>query len=134
MKLLKYTIPLFLLAVLLTTYNSQLIAAETGSITGNVYCDQDKNGQCDCEESGLKGIHVRIFAETCGGTALQTVATDGKGNFHFGNFNPGTYFVAVDLDYVCGGRVPTTSNCHQVTLVKGEVVNLPAFGYSEFGQ
>lgn len=134
MKLIKYATYLLLLAGLLITYSGQLIAAETGSISGNVYCDQDENGICDCDDGGLKNIHVQIFAEHCGGIALQTVETDGKGNFHFGNFDPGTYFVAVDLDYVCGGRVPTTSNCQQVTLVNGEVVNLPAFGYSEFGK
>ena len=126
--------PLLLLAMLLTAYSGQTSAAETGFITGNVYCDQDKNGICDCEEKGLKNIHVQIFADHCGGTPLQTVGTDEKGNFAFERFEPGSYFIAVDLDYVCGGRVPTTSNCQQVKLVNGENINLPAFGYSEFGQ
>jgi hypothetical protein len=134
MKYAKLVTPLFLFALLMTAYSGQLEATETGSITGNVYCDQDKNGICDCEEGGLKNIHVQIFVEHCGGTALQTVSTDEKGNFAFSSFNPGTYFVAVDLDYVCGGRVPTTTNCQQVKLVNGETINLPAFGYSEFGQ
>lgn len=125
---------MFLLALLLTAYNGPLTAAETGSITGNVYCDQDKNGTCDCEEDGLKDIHVQIFVDHCGGTALQTVSTDEKGNFAFESFVPNTYFVLVDLDYVCGGRVPTTVNCQQAKLVDGETVNLPAFGYSEYGQ
>jgi len=130
----KLSPPLLLLSLLLTIFSSQLIAAETGSITGNVYCDQDKNGVCDCEEAGLKNIHVQIFAEQCGGTALQTVDTDEKGNFAFKSFKPGQYFVAVDLEYVCGGRVPTTNNCVEVTLVDGETITLPGFGYSEYGQ
>ena len=134
MKILKYLIPLLLLAIVLSTYSDPLIAAETGSITGSVYCDHDENGICDCEEDGLKNIHVQIFTQHCGGIALQAVETDEKGNFSFGNFIPGTYFVAVDLDYVCGGRIPTTSYCQQVTLVNGETINLPAFGYSEFGK
>ena len=134
MKFSKLVIPLLLLPLLLTTYSGQTGAAETGFITGNVYCDHDKNGICDCEEKGLKEIQVQIFTEHCGGTPLQTVATDEKGNFAFARFNPGTYFIAVDLDYVCGGRIPTTSNCQQVKLVNGENINLPAFGYSEFGQ
>ena len=134
MRLFIITAPLLLLSLLLTAYSGHLIAAETGSITGNVYCDQDKNGICDCEETGLKNIHVQIFAEQCGGTALQTVSTDEKGNFAFEHFNPGTYFVLVDLKYVCGGRVPTTWNCQQVTLDNGESITLPAFGYSEYGQ
>jgi len=134
MKLPKLATSVFLLALLSTAFSGQLMAAETGSITGNVYCDHDKNGICDCEETGLKDIPIQIFVEHCGGTPLQTVATDEKGNFAFGNFHPGTYFVLVDLDYVCGGRVPTTRNCQQIKLVDGETVNLPAFGYSEFGQ
>jgi len=134
MKLSKFIIPVLVLGALLIAYSGPLRAAETGSISGNVYCDQDKNGICDCEETGLKNIHVQIFAEHCGGTALQTVATDDKGNFAFESFSPGTYFVSVDLDYVCGGRVPTTKHCQQVKLVNGENINLPAFGYSEYGQ
>ena len=134
MKFSKYIIPLILPLILLATYSDPLVAAETGSITGSVYCDKDENGICDCDDGGLKNIRVQAFAEHCRGTALQTVATDEKGNFTFGNFNPGTYFIAVDLDYVCGGRIPTTSNCQQVTLVNGEVVNVPAFGYSEYGK
>jgi len=134
MKHLKFTTTLFLFTLLLTAYSGQLVAAETGSITGNVYCDLDKNGICDCEEGGLEDIHIIIFSDHCGGTPLQTVATDEKGNFAFGNFHPGTYFVLVDLKYVCGGRVPTTTSCQQVNLIDGETVNLPAFGYSELGQ
>jgi len=134
MKLTKFATSLFLLALLATTYSGQLIAADSGSITGNVYCDRDKNGTCDCEENGLKDIHIKIFVEHCGGTALQTVSTDEKGNFAFESFDPGTYYVLVDLDYVCGGRIPTTTNCQQVNLVNGETINLTAFGYSEFGQ
>ena len=134
MKLSKFAIPLLLLPLLLTAYSGQTMAAETGSITGSVYCDHDKNGICDCEEKGLKEIHVQIFTAHCGGTALQTVSTDEKGNFAFEKFSPGTYFVSVDLDYVCGGRIPTTNNCQRVKLVNGERISLPAFGYSEFGQ
>jgi len=125
---------LFLMALLLSMPDAALVAAERGSITGNVYCDRDKNGVCDCEEGGLKGITVEIFTEHCGGTPLQSVSTDEKGNFKFESFDPGTYFVMVDIDYVCGGRVPTTASCRQVQLVDGETVTLPAFGYTEFGQ
>jgi hypothetical protein len=134
MKLSGFATSLFPLVLLLSVYHSQLPAAEPGIITGNVYCDRDKNGVCDCEEGGLKDIAIKIYTEQCGGTPLQTVSTDEKGNFTFESFDPGTYFVMVDLDYVCGGRVPTTTHCQKVQLADGETVNLPAFGYSEFGQ
>ncbi len=127
-------IAILILFTLLVSAYGALFAAQPGSITGNVYCDRDKNGVCDCEEGGLKGIPVQIYAEHCGGTPLQTVSTDEKGNFKFESFDPGTYFVMVDIDYVCGGRVPTTSSCQQVQLADGETVKLTAFGYSEFGQ
>ena len=134
MKLTKFVIPLLLIALLHIVYSDQATAADPGLITGNVYCDQDKNGICDCEEGGLEDIHIQIFEQHCGGTALQTVITDENGNFAFRAFEPGTYFVMVDLEYVCGGRVPTTAYCQQVKLSAGESVNLPAFGYSEYGQ
>jgi len=134
MKASKHATILTLLTLLLFIPAVASIAAERGSITGNVYCDRDKNGVCDCEEGGLKGITVEIFTEHCGGTPLQAVSTDEKGNFIFEHFDPGTYFVLVDIEYVCGGRVPTTASCRQVQLLDGETVNLPAFGYTEFGQ
>lgn len=134
MKLLKYMTLLLPFVLLMACWSGQILAAEAGAITGNVYCDQNKDGSCDCEEGGLKDIHIQIFTEHCGGTPLQTVSTDEKGNFAFQTFDPGTYFVKVDLDYVCGGRVPTTASCRQIQLAAGETVNLPAFGYSEYGQ
>jgi hypothetical protein len=134
MKLSKSATPSLLLSLLLAALAGQAFAAKSGSITGNVYCDMDKNGVCDCEEGGLENIPVRIYVQQCSGTPLQTVATDIKGNFEFTHFDPGTYCVMVQLDYVCGGRVPTTTSFQQVELVDGETIRLPAFGYSEYGQ
>jgi hypothetical protein len=110
---------MLLLFALLPGVNNA-VAAETGSIKGNVYCDKDKNGTCDCEEGGLADINMQIFTQHCGGTALQSVSTDKKGNFTFQSFAPGTYFIMADLDYVCGGRVPTTPRCQQVKLGAGQ--------------
>ena len=133
-KLSRYTTHLIPLALLLVMFSIEAVAIEAGSIVGKVYCDQNKDGICDCEEDGLKNIHIQIFTERCGGTALQTVSTNEKGRFSFESFDPGTYYISVDLDYVCGGRVPTTAHCQKVQLTAGETVELPAFGYSEFGQ
>jgi hypothetical protein len=127
-------VPLLVAALSIQPRVIQAEADEAGTISGNVYCDSDRNGICDCEETGLKGIPIQIFFEHCGGVAIQTVSTDQQGNFSFRNFEPGTYFVRVHLDYVCGGRKPTTASCREITLAEGESVTLPAFGYSEFGQ
>lgn len=107
---------------------------EAGTISGSVYCDQDENGQCGCDEHGLKGIHIQLFAKHCGGVALQTIHTDKDGNFSFHVPKAGQYFVMADLDYVCGGRVPTTSTCQKVALEAGETVTLEGFGYSKYGK
>lgn len=104
------------------------------AINGKVYCDQNKDGQCDCEEHGLKGVHIQVFAEHCGGIALQTIHTDDEGNFSFHIPEPGKYFVMVDLEYVCGGRVPTTKPCQEVELAAGETATLLPFGYTVTGQ
>ena len=129
-----FIIPLLMVALMPCALNNLAIASEQGSITGKVYCDKDKNGACDCEEDGLADLRIKIFAEHCGGPALRVVSTDKMGNFTFQSVEPGEYFIMVDLDYVCGGRVPTTTNCRQIKLAAGETLDLPAFGYSEYGQ
>jgi hypothetical protein len=107
---------------------------DAGTIKGSVYCDQDEDGQCNCDEEGLGDMHVQIFATQCGGTPLQTIHTDKDGNFSFHVAGPGHYYVMVDLDYVCGGRVPTTETCQEVELKAGETVTLNPFGYSNYGK
>lgn len=103
---------------------------QAGTIIGSVYCDRDEDGQCGCEEQGLKNVHIRLFTEHCGGTVLQTIHTDKDGNFSFHVQRPGEYFVMPDLRYVCGGRLPTTTTCREVALEAGETVTLAGFGYS----
>ena len=121
-------------ALLLVFGSGVSMATESSFINGSVYCDHNKNGDCDQEDKGLANIHVQIFLDKCGGTALQTIHTDKEGNFSFRDFNANTYFVRADVPCVCGGRVPTTNTCQKVVLKAGETVELPPFGYTEFGQ
>jgi hypothetical protein len=134
MKFLELLILILLLVPILAVSDGQVTAPEPGTINGNVYCDQNKDGQCDCEEGGIKDIHVQVSTEHCGGMALQTIHTDKQGNFSFHIPESGKYFVMVDLGYVCGGRVPTTSICQEVELAGGETVVLTPFGFSNYGQ
>ena len=134
MKISKLALLPMLLTPLLVFTAGPTAGAGADGINGSVYCDQNKDGNCDCEEDGLEGIHIQLFTEHCGGTALQTIHTDEQGKFSFHIAEPGTYFVMVDLDYVCGGRVPTTKTCQQVELAAGEAVTLDPFGYSKYGQ
>lgn len=130
----KFITSMLLLAILLSACAGSQPTPEPSTITGSVFCDQNKDGECDCEESGLVDIEIQIFLDHCGGTPQQTLLTDPQGQFTFYDFPPGTYFVQADLDYVCGGRVPTTLTCQQVELAAGQTVTLPPFGYSEYGQ
>jgi hypothetical protein len=134
MKFQKLPILMLILIPFLVFAVDQATQIEPGAINGRVYCDHNKNGVCDCDDDGLKDIHIQIFTEYCGGTALQTIHTDKQGNFSFHVPLPGAYFVMADLDYVCGGRVPTTKTCHEVEMAAGETVTVPPFGYSEHGQ
>ena len=134
MKYLKLTILTLLLAPMLTVADDPVATTQVDGINGRVYCDLNKDGVCDCEEGGLKGIHIQLFTERCGGMAMQTIHTDEKGEFSFHVHKSGTYYVMVDLDYVCGGRVPTTSICQQVEFTDGGSVTLEPFGYSVTGQ
>lgn len=134
MKYIKLTVLIFLLAPLLSIADDAVAQTEVDGINGRVYCDQNKDGVCDCEENGLKGIHIQLFTEHCGGTPLQTIHTDEHGHFSFHVHEDGTYFVMVDLDYVCGGRIPTTKICQQVEFEDGDSVSLEPFGYTVTGQ
>jgi hypothetical protein len=109
-------------------------AGETTLINGSVYCDHNKNGNCDKDDQGLKDIPVEVFQGWCGGNAIQVTHTDSGGKFQFKDLAADTYFVRADVPCVCGGRMPTTATCQEVVLLEGEVVQLPPFGYSEFGQ
>jgi len=130
----KLAITMLLLPLFLAAFQSQLMASEPNSITGRVYCDHNQNNTCDCEEVGLDDIQIQIFVDYCGGTAIQTTTTDEEGNFTFHDFKPATYFVRVNLDYVCGGRLPTDVACQEAELLAGESVSLAPFGFSDYGQ
>ena len=130
----KFIILACLLAPVASFAGGQLDHSQAGTINGSVYCDEDEDGQCGCEEHGLRDIHIQLFTGHCGGAALQTIHTDKQGNFSFHVPGPGHYFVKVDLDYVCGGRVPTTGTCQEVNLGAGETVELTPFGYSNYGK
>lgn len=108
--------------------------ADAGHINGSVYCDKNEDGKCNCVEEGLDDMHIQLFTQQCGGTPLQTIHTDKEGNFSFYVPKPGHYYVMVDLEYVCGGRVPTTDTCQQVDLEAGETITLEPFGYSNYGK
>lgn len=134
MKLSKYMVNIFLSASMLVISSGLAMGTETTLINGSVYCDHNRNGECDKEDKGLNDIRVQVFKDLCGGAAVQVTHTDSEGRFQFHDLAADTYFVRADVPCVCGGRIPTTSTCQQILLQEGEVVQLPPFGYSEYGQ
>lgn len=134
MKISKLLILVYLLAPALVFAGESSSHGDAGHINGNVYCDQNEDGKCDCLKEGLHDMHIQLFTQQCGGTPLQTIHTDKEGHFSFYVPKPGHYYVMVDLDYVCGGRVPTTETCQEVKLEAGETITLEPFGYSNYGQ
>ena len=104
----------------------------TASISGRVYCDCDKNGECDDAESGIAGMRIRLFFGACGENMLQTHQTDKNGEFNFSGLAPGEYCVFPDFELkTCGygGNFPTTPISRKVTLESGMKANIVWFGF-----
>jgi protocatechuate 3,4-dioxygenase beta subunit/methionine-rich copper-binding protein CopC len=65
------------------------------TISGNVYNDLNGNGTKDPGDPNLKGWTVDLFDE--GGNLVDSLVTNGAGNYTFHNVGPGTYTVAEEL-------------------------------------
>ena len=84
----------------------------TASISGGVFFDCDKNGECAEDETGLADMCVRLYAGACGEDMMQTHKTNEEGEFTFAGLAPGEYCVMTDFELrTCGfaGNHPTTS-------------------------
>jgi len=71
---------LFILPLCLTAC-TPVAESHTASISGGVYFDCDKNGECDSKEAGITGMPVRLYFGSCGENILQTDLTDKEGEF-----------------------------------------------------
>ncbi len=104
-----------------------------GKITGGVFCDCNKDGECDQNEEGINNVTVRLYMGACGEQLYETTTTDAQGQFAFTGLEPGDYCVFPDLDPVCGGyagNFPTSSINRNVTVDPGETTDLLWFGYT----
>lgn len=66
-----------------------------GSVSGQVYVDENDNGQRDPGEAGLTSVIVSLVDEQ--GTAVFTANPEADGSFVFDAVMPGTYRVAYEL-------------------------------------
>lgn len=71
-----------------------------GSISGQVWLDENQNGINDAEESGIGSIKVSLF--TAIGGFISEMTTNGNGNYTFGEIPSAEYYLVFDInnDYV----------------------------------
>lgn len=108
--------------------------SDTASISGGVFFDCDKDGECAEDETGLAEMCVRLYAGACGEDMVQTHKTDEEGKFLFAHLAAGEYCVMTDFELrTCGyaGNHPTTSISRSVTLTEGAHVELEWFGFGD---
>jgi hypothetical protein len=98
----------------------------TGSISGTVFMDLDKNGALGPGEPGIGGVTVTL---TKPGGAQVTTTTASDGTYSFGNLTGGTYSVSVPA--TVGTKTLTTSGSRTVSLPAGGNSPNNNFGYAD---
>jgi hypothetical protein len=132
--LLKLWVPLLLaLSVSLVACNPAT-EANTAAISGGVFFDCNKDGECEEDETGIADMCVRLYYGACGENLMQTHSTNEKGEFQFAGLAAGEYCVLTDFELrTCGfaGNHPTTSISRQVTLESGMNAEIEWFGFDD---
>ena len=104
------------------------------SISGGVYFDCDKDGECGEDETGIADMYVRLYYGACGENMVQTHKTDKNGYCTFSGLEPGEYCIFPDFELkTCGygGNFPTTAITRHVTLESGMQAELERFGFGD---
>jgi|GEM_PF-1412640 len=98
-----------------------------GSITGNVFWDQDADSNNDAEP-GISGAQVQLLDSN--GNVIATTSSDVNGEFMFEGVEPGDYTIQISL--APGGFYLTTDPSYTVSVAEGENVIMAAgFGYAQ---
>lgn len=105
----------------------------SASISGRVFFDCDKDGECADDETGIAGMCVRLYSGSCSKeNLLQNHTTDKNGEYQFTGLAAGEYCIMTDPELLtCGfaGNHPTTSISRHVTLEDGMHAELEWFGF-----
>ena len=126
-----FFLPLFLSAC------APVEQSSTASISGGVYFDCDKDGECGEEDTGIADMYVRLYFGACGENMIQTHKTDKNGDFSFTALEPAEYCVYPDFELrTCGfdGNFPTTAITRHVTLKAGTNVEIEKFGFGDLSK
>ncbi len=65
------------------------------SIGDRVWCDDNRNGIQDSNETGAANVNVHLY--DCSGIMLSSTFTDNNGIYHFDSLASGNYYVKFDL-------------------------------------
>jgi len=113
--------------------DNNFVDANTASIAGSIWLDEDQDGIADVEESGITGVTVQLVDDN--GVVVATTVADANGNYSFENVFPGDYTINVvdgngtpvaELNNTAG---PNGVNPRPVTVQPGDVISDIDFGY-----
>ncbi len=106
--------------------------APTGSISGRVWDDKDRDGVQDSGEAGVGGVRVELL--DAAGTVVSTTTTNASGDYRFDHLLPGTYGVRVVESTLPVGVIfvsdpdATVNGATPLTLSAGQQMTNVAFG------
>lgn len=107
--------------------------SNSASISGRVFFDCNKDGECEDDDTGIANMCVRLYFGSCvEANLLQNHTTNENGEFQFTGLAAGEYCVMADPELLsCGfaGNHPTTSISRHVTLEDGQHAELEWFGF-----
>lgn len=120
------------------TTNTTSNPVVSGSLSGQVWNDQNKNGVRESSEAGVGKVSLNLYRDLENASSLDvtkdsklaTVSTATDGTYVFQGLGVGVYWVIVD-----GGTLPagfsrtTESGLHKVSLVRGGNYQSASFGY-----
>jgi len=94
----------------------------TGSISGFVWEDLNRDGTMQPTESGIPGVTVELTSISARprGTGSTSTVTDNNGYYRFANVPPGTYLLSLRH---LSGYFPTTQTQVEVSLGANTTVN-----------
>lgn len=101
-----------------------------GSVSGQVYVDENDNGQRDPGEAGMTSVNVSLVDEE--GTAVFTVNPQADGSFVFDAVMPGTYQVHYELPergvFAGGTTLADNTSTDTFRMVSGGSVTVEEIG------